>query len=60
MMLLLAVAKFVIVVAFYMHLRFDKSILTLVFSAGFVIAIAVFMILLTVQDKVAPDPQIAP
>ena len=60
MMLLLAVAKFIIVVAFYMHLRFDKSILTLVCGSGFLIAIAVFMILLTVQEKVAPDPQIAP
>lgn len=59
-MLLLALAKFVIVVAFFMHLRFDKNLLTLVFSSGFIIAIAVFMILLTVQDKVAPAAQIAP
>ena len=59
-MLFLALAKFIVVVAFFMHLRFDKNLLTLVFSSGFVIAIAVFMILLTVQGKVAPDPVIAP
>ncbi|MBT3941829.1 MAG: hypothetical protein HOC77_10995 [Chloroflexi bacterium] len=60
LMLFLALAKFIVVVAFFMHLRFDKNLLTLVFSSGFVIAIAVFMILLTVQGKVAPDPVIAP
>ena len=56
LMLLLALGKFIIVVAFFMHLRFDKNLLTLVFASGFLIAIAVFMIVLTVQDKVAPDP----
>ncbi|MDA1258017.1 MAG: cytochrome C oxidase subunit IV family protein [Chloroflexi bacterium] len=57
-MLLLAIAKFITVVAFYMHLRFDKNLLTLVFAAGFIIAIAVFMIMLTVEGQVAPDPQL--
>ena len=60
MMLLLAIAKFVIVVAFFMHLRFDKNLLSLVFASGFLLAIAVFMIVLSVQDKVNPSPLIAP
>ncbi|MDP6823222.1 MAG: cytochrome C oxidase subunit IV family protein [Dehalococcoidia bacterium] len=60
MMLLLALAKFVIVVAFFMHLRFDKNLLTLIFASGFVISIAVFMIVLSVQDKVNPAPLVAP
>ena len=59
-MLVLALAKFIIVVAFFMHLRFDKSLLSLIFAAGFVIAIAIFMIFLSIQDKVNPAPLIAP
>jgi hypothetical protein len=43
-----------------MHLRFDKSLLSLIFAAGFVIAIAVFMIVLSVHDKVNPAPLIYP
>ena len=59
-MLLLALLKFIIVVAFFMHLRFDKSLLTLVFSAGFIIAVAVFVIMLNVQGQFAPDKLVAP
>jgi cytochrome c oxidase subunit 4 len=59
-MLVLALAKFIIVVAFFMHLRFDKNLLSLIFAAGFVIAIAVFMIVLSVHDKVNPAPLIYP
>ena len=42
-------AKFIIVVAFFMHLRFDKNLLSLVFASGFIITIAVFVIMLSVQ-----------
>jgi cytochrome c oxidase subunit 4 len=59
-MLLLALLKFIIVVAFFMHLRFDKNVLTLVFTAGFLIAIFVFVIMLNVQGQFAPAPLVAP
>jgi len=59
-MLLLALLKFIIVVAFFMHLRFDKSLLTLVFTAGFLIAILVFVIMLSVQGQLTPAPMVAP
>ena len=59
-MLLLALLKFIIVVAFFMHLRFDKSLLTLVFTSGFIIAILVFVIMLSVQGQLTPAPMIVP
>ena len=59
-MLLLALAKFISVVAFYMHLRFEKNLLSLVFASGFIIAIFVFVIMLTVQDQFAPARLVAP
>ena len=59
-MLLLALLKFIIVVAFFMHLRFDKSLLTLVFTSGFIIAILVFVIMLAVQGQLSPAPMVAP
>ena len=59
-MLLLALAKFITVVAFYMHLRFEKNLLSLVFASGFIIAIAVFVLMLNVQDQFAPDKLVAP
>ena len=34
----LSVAKFILVVAFFMHLKFDSRIFTFVFSAGLVLA----------------------
>jgi len=42
-LLLLSLGKFVLVVAFYMHLRFDRSIYTWVFGACMAIGIAVFV-----------------
>lgn len=34
----LSVAKFILVVAFFMHLKFDSKLFTLVFGAGMVLA----------------------
>lgn len=59
-MLLLALFKFIVVLAFFMHLRFEKNLLTLVFTSGFIIAIAVFVIMLVVQGQFAPAEQLAP
>jgi cytochrome c oxidase subunit 4 len=41
-LLVLSIAKFVIVVMFFMHLKFDSRILTAVFMAGLILA--VFMV----------------
>ena len=45
-LVILALLKFVIVVGWYMHLRFEKSILSRFFSAGFVLAVALYSIIL--------------
>lgn len=58
-MLLLALFKFVVVVAFFMHLRFDKNLLSLVFASGLIIAIAIFVIMLIIQGQFPPDKLIA-
>ena len=42
-LIVLSLAKFVLVVAFYMHLRFERSIYTWVFGACMLIGIAVFI-----------------
>ena len=42
-LIVLAVAKFFIVAAFFMHLRFDRPILRRLFITGIVLAIAVYM-----------------
>ena len=39
--------KFVVIAAFFMHLKFDSIILTRVFYAGLFLAIAVYVIALT-------------
>ena len=43
----LAAAKFVVVVGYYMHLKFDHPLLTQMFVVGFVLAVVVFMLLMT-------------
>tara|TARA_B100000459_G_C8465889_1_gene152114 strand:+ start:84 stop:527 length:444 start_codon:yes stop_codon:yes gene_type:complete len=45
-MLVLSLMKFVIVVAFFMHLRFDNKIFTILFFAGFVLAVVIGIVLL--------------
>lgn len=44
MLLILAAIKFVMVVGFFMHLRFDNKVLRRLFSTGAVLAITVYMI----------------
>ena len=43
----LMIVKFVLVVMFFMHLRFDHKLFSWVFVSGLVLAIAVYMIMLT-------------
>ncbi len=47
MLILLAALKFVIVVGFYMHLRYEKATLSRFFTGGFILAIALYTIVLT-------------
>ena len=45
-MLILSLMKFVIVVAFFMHLRFDNKLFTYLFFAGFILAAVITVALL--------------
>ena len=45
-MLVLSLMKFVIVVAFFMHLRFDNKLFTYLFFAGFILAAVIAVALL--------------
>ena len=45
-MLILSLMKFVIVVAFFMHLRFDNKLFTYLFFAGFILAAVIAVALL--------------
>ena len=46
-LLMLAALKFVIVVAFYMHLRYEKSTLSRFFTGGFILATCLYTVVLT-------------
>lgn len=45
-LLILAFLKFVIVVGYYMHLRYEKSMLARFFSAGFSLALLLYGVVL--------------
>ena len=42
-LILLAIGKFILVVMFFMHLKFDRPILRRLFVTGIILAIAVYM-----------------
>ncbi|HUO46854.1 MAG TPA: cytochrome C oxidase subunit IV family protein [Acidimicrobiia bacterium] len=46
LLLVLAFLKFVIVIGWYMHLRFEKSTLSRFFTIGFVLAFSLYAIVL--------------
>ncbi len=50
-LLILSLFKFVMVVAFFMHLRFDNKLFTWIFGAGFTIGVAVFLAILALFFK---------
>lgn len=52
-LLTLAVLKFIIVVGWYMHLRFEKSTLSRFFTAGFLLAAALYLVVLSAMGVVA-------
>lgn len=45
-LIVLALLKFVIVVGWYMHLRYEKPMLNRFFTAGFVLATALYLVVL--------------
>ncbi len=45
-LIILAFLKFVIVIGYYMHLRYEKPTLSRFFSAGFVLALMVYAVVL--------------
>ncbi|HEU5112819.1 MAG TPA: cytochrome C oxidase subunit IV family protein [Acidimicrobiia bacterium] len=47
LLIILAALKFVIVVGWYMHLRFEKPTLRRFFTAGIILAAALYTIILT-------------
>jgi len=53
LLIALALLKFVIVVGWYMHLRFEKSTLSRFFTAGFILAGALYTIVLTALGVIA-------
>lgn len=46
MLLLLAATKFVVVVGWYMHLKYEKRIVNSFFVAGFILAMSLYTIVL--------------
>jgi len=53
LLIVLALLKFVIVVGWYMHLRFEKSTLSRFFTGGFILAGALYTIVLTALGVIA-------
>ncbi len=51
-LLLLSTAKFILVVMFFMHLKFDSKVLTTVFLAGLVLAVLMMTILILLYQFV--------
>ncbi len=46
-LMVMMVVKFGIVIAFFMHLRFDHKLFTWVFVSGLALAVAVYIVMLT-------------
>ncbi len=49
----LSAIKFVMVVAYFMHLRYEKPMLSRVFSIGAVLALSLFLIVLAISGRIA-------
>jgi cytochrome c oxidase subunit 4 len=47
MLIVLSVAKFLAVVGYFMHLKYDKRIFRFMFFAGLIVALAVFLAVIT-------------
>ena len=54
MLLVLSAAKFALVAMFFMHLKFDKPILTTVFAGGIVVATAIILAMMLLFGTIGP------
>lgn len=57
MLLVLSAAKFVLVAMFFMHLKFDKPILTTVFAGGIVVATVIILAMMLLFGTIGPGAQ---
>ena len=55
-LILLAIGKFILVVMFFMHLKFDQPVLRRLFVTGIVLAIAVYLAYLVTLGAYIPRP----
>jgi len=53
MLISLSALKFIVVVGWFMHLRFEKSLLSRFFSAGFLLAFGCYLVVLASLGVVA-------
>ena len=53
-LLTLSAAKFVLVVMFFMHLKFDRPVLTRVFLGGLVVAVLIVLSLMLLFGAIGP------
>jgi cytochrome c oxidase subunit IV len=53
-LLVLSAAKFVLVAMFFMHLKFDKPVLTTVFAGGIVVATVIILSLMLLFGAIGP------
>lgn len=53
LLIILSTIKFIMVVGWFMHLRFEKGLLSKFFGAGFALAMGLYLILLTALGVVA-------
>jgi cytochrome c oxidase subunit 4 len=54
MLLVLSSAKFALVAMFFMHLKFDKPVLTTVFAGGLVVATAIILAMMLLFGTIGP------
>lgn len=53
-LLTLSAAKFALVAAFFMHLRYDRPILTRIFAGGLVVAVAIVVAMMLLFGAIGP------
>lgn len=53
-LLVLSTAKFALVAMFFMHLKFDKPILTTVFAGGLIVATAIIVTMMLLFGTIGP------
>jgi cytochrome c oxidase subunit IV len=51
LLLVMSAGKFALVVLFFMHLRYDKPLLTTLFAVPLLIAIAIIVAMMTLADR---------